>query len=136
MGRRVQTTYEIYDGTTSSWDVTTDQAFIYDGWNVVLVLDATDGSDPDTLGDFTTETKYTWGLDLSGTLHGAGGVGGLLEAIEVGGATGGGDAVYYFFNDANGNVTQVIDVTTNDDPRQVAHRLISPSHKNTLLLPT
>jgi hypothetical protein len=26
----------------------------------------------------------------------------VLEAVEVGGATGGGDAVYYFFNDANG----------------------------------
>jgi RHS repeat-associated protein len=91
-----------------------------------MVLDATDGSDPDTLGDFTTETKYTWGLDLSGTLHGAGGVGGLLEAVEVGGATGGGDAVYYFFNDANGNVTQVIDVTANDDPKQVAHYEYDP----------
>jgi RHS repeat-associated protein len=127
MGRRVRKTASTYTG--SGWDVTTDQAFIYDGWNVVLVLDATDGSDPDTLGDFTTETKYTWGLDLSGSLHGAGGVGGLLEAVEVGGATGGGDAVYWFFNDANGNVTQILDVTDSNNYKQVAHYEYTPFGK-------
>jgi len=31
---------------------------VYDGWNVALVLDGTDSD--------AVETKYTWGLDMSG----------------------------------------------------------------------
>ena len=46
-------------------------------------------------------TLYVWGADLSGTLDGAGGVGGLL-ATEVGG-------VWYFpLYDNNGNITDYV----------------------------
>ena len=44
----------------------------------------------------------TWGLDLDGTMQGAGGVGGLL-AVEKG------DAVYLPVCDANGNITEYLD---------------------------
>jgi hypothetical protein len=44
--------------------------------------------------------KYTWGLDLSSSLGGAGGIGGLLAVEQVvGGAAG--DYVYCY--DGNGN---------------------------------
>ena len=56
----------------------------------------------DVSGSGTTATKrYVWGKDLSGTLDGAGGVGGLL-ATEVGG-------VWYFpLYDNNGNITDYV----------------------------
>jgi hypothetical protein len=46
---------------------------VYDGWRVILELDALD--------DNRVNRKFTWGLDLSGSLEGAGGIGGL-QAIE------------------------------------------------------
>lgn len=51
---------------------------------------------------------YTWGLDLSGTLQGAGGVGGLLADTKV---DTNGINTYYSVGDANGNVTEYIDDT-------------------------
>jgi RHS repeat-associated protein len=46
--------------------------FVYDGWNLVCELKCC----PNTV--FTN--LYVWGLDVSGSLQGAGGVGGLLSA--------------------------------------------------------
>ena len=97
MGRRVRKQTYTHDGMMS-YTLDSDELFVYDGWNVVLVLDYTDSN--------ATTHKYTWGLDLSGSIHGAGGVGGLLACEEVSG-TYAGD--YLFFYDANGNVGQVID---------------------------
>ena len=48
----------------------TMRSFLYDGWNLIQ----------ETSG--TNSTHYVWGLDLSGFLHGAGGVGGLLAVLE------------------------------------------------------
>jgi RHS repeat-associated protein len=78
------------------------EKYVYDGWNVVLVLD----------DENVTQRKYTWGLDLSGTIHGAGGIGGLLVAMHTQGTTvTTDDQKYWFFYDANGNVGQVVDGT-------------------------
>ena len=56
------------------------------------------------LSQHSPSTRYVWGKDLSGTLDGAGGVGGLL-ATEVGG-------VWYFpLYDNNGNVTDYVSET-------------------------
>ena len=49
--------------------------------------------------------KYTWGLDLSGTIHGAGGIGGLLACVETQGEH---EGTYWYFYDANGNVGQLV----------------------------
>ena len=38
--------------------------FVYDGWNLIAEINQLD----------TIETKYVWGLDLSQTMQGAGGV--------------------------------------------------------------
>ena len=81
MGRRIS---KSVDGVETE--------FLYDGWNLVQ----------ETTG--TNVTQYVWGLDLSQSLQGAGGVGGLLCVIENG-------EEYYPAYDANGNITEYIDST-------------------------
>jgi len=54
--------------TGSSWTCASDHRFIYDGWNLLAEVGTT-GS---------VVRSYVWGLDLSGSPTGAGGVGGLL----------------------------------------------------------
>jgi RHS repeat-associated protein len=83
-------------GTTSQVLRTT--YYIYDDWNVVAELEI--GS---ALKTQNSKLKtYTWGRDLSGSLQGAGGVGGLLAITD------GKDHRYPAF-DANGNVGQLVD---------------------------
>ncbi|MEI7900704.1 MAG: RHS repeat-associated core domain-containing protein [bacterium] len=74
----------------------TQHTFLYDGWNPVREIAASGGR--------ASTNCYTWGLDLSGTLQGAGGVGGLLAVNRDGTAC---FPVY----DANGNVTAYADST-------------------------
>jgi RHS repeat-associated protein len=89
MSRRVQM---IVNGVTNRFE--------YDGWN---------------LASETTSTGvtnfYVWGIDLSGSLQGAGGIGGLMAVVLNGHA-------YHPVADANGNVTDY--VATNGTV--VAHR--------------
>ncbi len=73
-----------------------DERYLYQGWNLIAVY-APGGVQP-------TET-FTWGKDLSGSLQGAGGVGGLLFAKKRDADQ---DAWLYHY-DANGNVTEVTD---------------------------
>ena len=74
-------------------------AYVYDGWNVVM----------ETLATALPSTNYYfWGLDLSGTLQSAGGVGGLLAVTRVT-VGAGGPKTYFPLCDANGNVTEYID---------------------------
>jgi RHS repeat-associated protein len=85
MGRRVQK--DVFVG--GSLEATS--AFVYDGWNMVEEIGGTESE------------YYVWGLDLSQSLQGAGGVGGLIARVDV-------EAnVYYFEFDANGNVGQLVD---------------------------
>ena len=72
--------------------------FAYDGWNLTaeVFVDSQTGA--------TNVTRYLWGPDLSGTLQGAGGVGGLLAEIR------GDGSMYFPCYDANGNVTDYVDV--------------------------
>jgi len=53
---------------------------------------------------------YTWGLDLSGTFGGAGGVGGLLGISKKTVPTANLACLY----DGNGNITQLVDMATGD----------------------
>jgi hypothetical protein len=84
MGRRVRKTVSTYNGSTWTEDADGDRLFIYDQWNVILVLDANDE-------DKAVTDYFTWGLDLSGLsgspsaagIHGAGGIGGLLAWQRV-----------------------------------------------------
>ena len=70
-----------------------ERKFLYDSWNVLAELDGSNG----------LVNSYQWGLDLSGSLQGAGGVGGLV-AIKFGTGT-----PRFAACDGNGNVVALID---------------------------
>ena len=73
--------------------------FFCDDWNLVEERVAyTNGT--------TSTIRYYWGKDLSGTLQGAGGVGGLLYLTADG-------AVYVPFYDNNGNIMRYLDANGN-----------------------
>ena len=74
--------------------VTNVTYFVYDGWNLIAELD-------DSLDPIRT---YTWGLDISGSLQGAGGVGGLLAITDATDSK----TLYPTF-DGNGNVMALVD---------------------------
>lgn len=64
--------------------------FVYDGWNCIAEYSGT-----------TLSKTLTWGPDLSGTMQGAGGVGGLLAVKS-------GSSVYFPTYDGNGNVSEYL----------------------------
>ncbi len=72
-GRRIQKSVWTWNGT--SWIISGSATnYAYDGWNCIAALNST----PSLLESFL------WGSDLSGSLQGAGGVGGLLEVSYYG----------------------------------------------------
>ena len=83
---------------TYEWNTIEYRTFAYDNWNLIHeTATAIDGGTTNV-----SEVQYFWGLDLSDSLQGAGGVGGLLAASSNG--------QYYFPTyDNNGNVTKYID---------------------------
>jgi RHS repeat-associated protein len=81
------------------WSPLYTNTFIYEGWNLVAELT---GASPSTS---TLLRSYTWGTDLSGSLQGAGGVGGLL-ALSYHGAQTTNCFVAY---DGNGDVAALVD---------------------------
>lgn len=91
--RRVRRTMSTYSG--SVWTVTDDRKFVYQGWNVVAELNATTNS---------IQTSYTWGLDLSQSHQGAGGVAGLLAATTYSPSA----ANFFATYDGNGNVSEYV----------------------------
>ena len=93
--------------------------YFYDGWNPLLIVEP------------SRTLHLTWGLDLSGTMQGAGGVGGLLAQTEDPDGT---NASYYPTYDGNGNVSEYLDGTGTtaghfeyDGFGKVTHRSGSPS---------
>ena len=94
LGRRIQKQIFVPSNAGSA---TATVKYIWDGWNCV-------GSKT-TAGTTTTQT-YIWGPDLSGTLQGAGGVGGLLFIQSDGGSTA--DDNHFVSMDANGNVLALV----------------------------
>ncbi|OQB82731.1 MAG: tRNA3(Ser)-specific nuclease WapA precursor [Verrucomicrobia bacterium ADurb.Bin122] len=97
LGRRVERrTFTASSGLTAP---ATTTRYVYDGWRVLEELTSTQSS------PFTLQSSYTRGLDLSGTLEGAGGIGGLLAMTRdpAGSATSA-----YYFHDGNGNVSTLV----------------------------
>lgn len=66
-----------------------DKTQVWDGWNIILENDS------------GVPTVNVWGLDIDGTLQGAGGVGGLLAVLRA-------DGTFFPAYDANGNVTEYV----------------------------
>ncbi|HEX8550854.1 MAG TPA: RHS repeat-associated core domain-containing protein [Abditibacteriaceae bacterium] len=78
--------------TPPSWNVNSEELFVYDGMNVIQ----------ERKSDNTVAVSNTWGLDVSGTLGGAGGIGGLLSRVVRNGS-----AIvvkHYVHTDGRGNV--------------------------------
>ena len=73
-----------------------DAQYVYDGWNIIAEV-ATPRN-----ASITATNLFVWGNDLSGTMHGAGGVGGLL-ATRMNGQW------YFPLYDNNGNITAYLD---------------------------
>ncbi|MDF1756596.1 MAG: hypothetical protein P1U89_27675 [Verrucomicrobiales bacterium] len=97
LGRRIQRRASQKFG--NRWEIVNETRYLYDGWNVIAELD----------GNSTTPTliqSYLWGIDLSGTAQGAGGVGGLLAVQRHVGAKAG---VHFVSYDGNGNVVALAD---------------------------
>jgi RHS repeat-associated protein len=68
--------------------------FLYDGWNLIAELKPNN----------SPIRTYVWGTDLSGSLQGAGGVGGLLEVSYYGTST----TNCFLAYDGNGNVMNYV----------------------------
>jgi len=88
---------QVWSGPNFDGTLTSDVRFVYDGWNLIATLDS----------QSSILQSFVWGLDLSGTLQGAGGVGGLLFINDLSSAIGDCAAAY----DGNGNVTAVVSMS-------------------------
>ena len=87
---------------TYEWNTVEYRTFAYDDWNLIHeTVAAIDGGTTNI-----SEVQYFWGLDLSDTLQGAGGVGGLLAVSSNG-------QFYFPAYDNNGNVAKYIDESGN-----------------------
>ena len=71
--------------------IVSTRTLLWDGYNIVQALTHAH--------THTLTNSFLWGLDLSGTLQGTGGVGGLLAEVQDG-------EPYFAAFDANGNVTE------------------------------
>ncbi|MCP5517100.1 MAG: hypothetical protein H7A45_07585 [Verrucomicrobiales bacterium] len=96
-----------YDWNGSAWVQTEEHRYVYDR---MLVIQERDGAN-------VPQVSYTRGPDLSGSLQGAGGIGGLLARTDHGSGT---HAFYHA--DGMGNVTALLD----EDEQVVARYAYDP----------
>ena len=98
-------------------------AYVWDGWNIIREIQW-----PVASGQWPVVTDNVWGLDLDGTMQGAGGVGGLLAVQRSDcSATNSSlftlhSSLYFPTYDANGNVSEYVST----DGSIVAHYDYSP----------
>jgi RHS repeat-associated protein len=100
---------KVFGWSAGRWTLSSDLRFLYDGWNLIAELA------PSDLGPPTSDLRsppsapsifrsYLWGLDLSGSMQGAGGIGGLLGFRDVSSQLS--SLICY---DGNGNVVNSVD---------------------------
>jgi RHS repeat-associated protein len=89
IGRRVRKSVDLVSGDdyVVSW--------VYSGWNKI--------EERKTVGSTTTMKNFVWGLDLSQSMEGAGGIGGLIAVVDQSGSAS------LFSYDGNGNVSELMD---------------------------
>jgi RHS repeat-associated protein len=80
----------------SAWVQTNEVHYVYDGNLIIQDRDSNN----------VPLVTYTRGLDLSASLHGAGGIGGLLARTDTNGNA-------YYHADGSGNITALIDAQEN-----------------------
>ena len=107
-GRRIRK--RVWNNTGGTGTPLLDNKFLYDGWNLLAELNATNN---------TIVRSYVWGLDLSGSLQGAGGIGAVLKVTYNGPTTTNCFVTY----DGNGNATALIKT---DDASAVARYEYGP----------
>jgi YD repeat-containing protein len=91
-------TYDAYHRRVGKRTRATDVTYtVYDAWNPVAEYSFLNSS-------FSLLNLFTWGKDLSGSIQGAGGVGGLLAVQKFTGTTG----TYFPTYDGNGNISEYI----------------------------
>ena len=93
-GRRRTKKLFTWDETGQAWVLSETHTYLYDAWNVIC-------EQVTLAGGQTSNRYYVWGLDLSNSLQGAGGVGGLLAAYTP-------DGEWFYCYDGNGNVTTLV----------------------------
>jgi len=101
-GRRIAKRY--FETASSATPIVT-YLFLYDGWNVICELDAAKNR----------LRTYVWGTDLSGTLSGAGGVGGLLWVNNYQPVYAGKNqptGVHFVAYDGNGNAAALVNAAS------------------------
>ena len=76
-GRRIQKIVSLWNPSTLNYQPSSTNCFLYDGWNLVAILNP----------QSSILDSFVWGSDLSGSMQGAGGVGGLLELSYYGAST-------------------------------------------------
>ncbi len=114
-GRRL--TKKVYEqrtenGTPGTFILKQSLVFLYDGWNMIAEIGSESSSASVPLAAPTLLRSYEWGLDVSDTMDGAGGVGGqliqrhhLVSGIQH--LASGAHAPLY---DGNGNITELINL--------------------------
>jgi len=97
-GRRAEKNTFLWNTGKDEWksNPADETHYVWDGWNLLAELDKNNA----------IESYHAWGLDLSQSLQGAGGIGGLLSRVENSV-----DHLYTF--DGNGNVKDVLDGSGN-----------------------
>ena len=86
--------------TTGGWNLAGETRYIYDGMTVVQERDQNN----------VPLVTYTRGNDLSGSLQGAGGIGGLLARTDQ---TASAPSHSYYHSDGNGNITAMVSFQQN-----------------------
>jgi len=90
-GRRIAK--KVWNNVTGTGTQKISERFLYDGWNLVSQLNASNNA---------VVRSYVWGSDLSGSLQGAGGVGGLLAVKDTA------NGMHFAAYDGNGNVVALV----------------------------
>src|SRR3954469_8677706 len=96
-GRRMSKT--VSNWVSGAWQIGNSERYMYDGWSLFGIL-------PSSVT--IPKLLFTYGKDLSGTMTGAGGVGGLLFMGDI---TISSSRYYIYANDGNGNVAGLVNAT-------------------------
>jgi RHS repeat-associated protein len=113
-GRR--TSKIVSNWIAGAWLLAGNIRFVYDGWNLIAELNATNNA---------VINSYLWGLDLSSSPQGAGGIGGLLAVKSTENGT------HFTAFDGNGNVGALASVTNGSQTAQFEYEPFSQMLRTT-----
>ena len=102
--RRRRVTREEIKGSSGQWVLASETRYVYDGMRVIQ----------ERTSNGVPTVAYTRGPDLSGTLEGAGGIGGLLARSEWNSVSSTWSQHAFYHSDGVGNVTALAVPNGND----------------------